>query len=383
MLRFLPLIVKSSMRSKRRSLLAIASAAISICLLGILMAIYNAFYVADAPPQQALLMITRNRISPAIKLPLEYETKIRRVPGVREVMPLQYFGGTYKDPKNIFGRYAVDRTRLFPMHVDHKISEDQKLAFLREKRGAVSGKGLADRFGWKIGERITLKGDLFPVNVDLILVGTFEDPQDNNILLFGIDYLFDLVPQRLKDRVFAFEVEADSPESVPRISGEIDELFRNSPARTKTEAERAYQLSYISMLGNVRGFLASISLALTFTLLLVTANTMAMSARERVREVGVLKTLGFSTADILGMILGESAFLALVGGAIGCGLARILISLLSRLPVVIVPLSGLNLSAPLLAMLLLVGVAVGLASALIPAWTAARTPILQALRFSD
>lgn len=383
MLRFLPLIVKSSMRSKRRSLLAIASAAISICLLGILMAIYNAFYVADAPPQQALLMITRNRISPAIKLPLEYETKIRRVPGVREVMPLQYFGGTYKDPKNIFGRYAVDRTRLFPMHVDHKISEDQKLAFLREKRGAVSGKGLADRFGWKIGERITLKGDLFPVNVDLILVGTFEDPQDNNILLFGIDYLFDLVPQRLKDRVFAFEVEADNPESVPRISGEIDELFRNSPARTKTEAERAYQLSYISMLGNVRGFLASISLALTFTLLLVTANTMAMSARERVREVGVLKTLGFSTADILGMILGESAFLALIGGAIGCGLARILISLLSRLPVVIVPLSGLNLSAPLAAMLLLVGVAVGLVSALIPAWTAARTPILQALRFSD
>ena len=299
------------------------------------------------------------------------------------MMPLQYFGGTYKDPKNIFGRYAVDRTRLFPMHLDHKISEDQKLAFQREKRGAVSGKALADRFGWKIGERITLKGDLFPVNVDLILVGTFEDPQDNNILLFGIDYLFDLVPQRLKARVFAFEVEADSPASVPRISGEIDELFRNSPARTKTEAERAYQLTYVSMLGNVRGFLASMSLALMFTLLLVTANTMAMSARERVREVGVLKTLGFSTADILGMILGESALLALVGGVIGCGFARILISWLSRLPVVIVPLSGLNLNAALAATLLVVGVAVGLASALIPAWIAARTPILQALRFSD
>jgi putative ABC transport system permease protein len=137
------------------------------------------------------------------------------------------------------------------------------------------------------------------------------------------------------------------------------------------------------MLGNVKGFLASMSLALTFTLLLVTANTMAMSARERVREVGVLKTLGFSTADILGMILGESALLALVGGAIGCGFAGILVSLVSRLPVVIVPLSGLNLNGPLAAMLLLVGVAVGLLSALIPAWTAARTPILQALRFSD
>lgn len=383
MLRFLPLIVKSSMRSKRRSLLTVASAAISLTLLGMLMAIYHALYVADAPPQQALLMITRNRISPAIKLPLAYETRIRRVPGVHEVMPFQFFGGTYKDPKNIFGRYAVDRSRLFPMHLDHKISENQKLAFQREKRGAVSGKGLAERFGWKIGEHIALKGDLFPVNVDLILVGTFENPQDNNILLFGIDYLFDLVPQRLKDRVFAFEVEADNAESVPRISAEIDELFRNSPARTRTEAERAYQLTYVSMLGNVKGFLASMSLALTFTLLLVTANTMAMSARERVREVGVLKTLGFSTAHILGMILGESALLALIGGAIGCAFAEILVSLVSRLPVVIVPLSGLNLNGLLASMLLLVGVAVGLTSALIPAWTAARTPILKALRFSD
>jgi putative ABC transport system permease protein len=383
MLRYLPLIVKNSMRSKRRSLLTVASAAISLCLLGMLMAIYNAFYVADAPPQQALLMVTRNRISPAIKLPLEYENKIRRVPGVREVMPLQYFGGTYQDPKNIFGRYAVDSRCLFLIHPDHKISEEQNRAFQREKRGAVAGKSLAARFGWKIGDRITLKGDFFPVTVDLILVGTYESSLDENMLLFRIDYLFDLVPPRLKDRVFAFEVQAESAELVPRISGEIDELFRNSPARTKTEAERAYQLTFVSMMGNVKGFLASISVALTFTLLLVTANTMAMSVRERVREVGVLKTLGFSTLDILGMILGESAFLAFIGGTIGCGFAWILISLVGRLPVVIVPLTGMNLSAPLAALLVLLGVAIELASALIPAWSVARTPILQALRSSD
>jgi len=183
--------------------------------------------------------------------------------------------------------------------------------------------------------------------------------------------------------VFAFEVQAESAELVPRISGEIDELFRNSPAQTKTEAERAYQLTFVSMMGNVKGFLASISVALTFTLLLVMANTMAMSVRERVREVGVLKTLGFSTADILGMILGESAFLALIGGVIGCAFAWILISLVGRLPVVIVPLTGMNLNAPLAALLILVGVAIELASALIPAWSVARTPILQALRSSD
>lgn len=383
MLRYLPLILKSSIRNKRRSFLTVASAAISLCLLGTLMAVYNVFYVAGAPPGQALLLITRNRVSPAIKLPLEYENRIRRVRGVQEAMPFQYFGGTYKDPKNIFARYAVDARRMFVLHPDRRVSEDQKQAFLKEKRGALAGKSLAGRFGWKIGERITLKGDLFPVNVDLILAGTYENPRDDNILLFRIDYLFDLVQQRLKDQVFAFEVLADRPESVARISREIDELFRNSPARTKTEAERAFELTFVSMLGNVKGFLASISFALMFTLLLVMANTMAMSARERVREVGVLKTLGFSTADILGMILGESAFLTLIGGTIGCALAWMLISQLSRLPAVIVPLAGMNLNGPVAAMLLLVGVVVGLASALVPAWTAARTPILQALRFSD
>ncbi len=347
------------------------------------MAMYNALYVADAPAEQALLMVTRNRISPAIKLPLEYENRIRRVPGVQQVLALQYFGGTYKDPRNIFGRYAVDRKRLFAMHADHRISPDQRLAFETEKTGAVAAKGLADRFGWRIGDRITLRGDFFPVTVDLKLVGTFENAQDNNVLLFGIDYLFDLLPERLRDRVFAFEVQADSPASVPRISHEIDELFRNAPVRTRTEAEHVYQLTFLSMLGNVKGFLASIALALTFTLLLITANTMAMVARERVREVGVLKTLGFSTVNILALILGESAFLALIGGAFGCALDEVLISFVSRLPVVIVPLSGMNLNGLLVGMLLLAGVTISVASALIPAWSAARTPILEALRFSD
>ena len=382
MLRYLPLIVKSSFRSKRRSFLTVVSAAISLCLLGIVIAIYEALYLAEAPPQEACLMVTRNRASPAVKLPLEYETRIRHVPGVREVMPLQFFGGTYKDPKNIFGRYAVDCRRVFLIHPDHKISAEQSLAFQREKRGAVAGKGLADRFGWKIGDRIVLKGDFFPVDVNLILVGTYEDPQDDKILLFRIDYLFDLVAQRLKNRVFAFEVQADRPESIPRISREIDDLFRNSPARTRTEAERVYQLTYLSMLGSVKGFLATLTLALTFTLLLVTANTMAMTTRERVREIAVMKVLGFSRGKILAIIVSEAALLALIGGTIGCWWSWMLISRLSKLPVMIVPL-GLTLNGPLYAVLVLAGVAIALASALLPAWSAARTSILDALRSAD
>jgi putative ABC transport system permease protein len=383
MFRYLPFIFKSSMRSKRRSLLTIASAAISLSLLGTLMAVYHAFYIGEAPPQQALRAITRNRVSPAIMLPISYNDKIKQVPGVVEAMPFQFFGGVYKDPKNIFARYAVQAERLFTMHSDYTIPEEQNLAFQKEKSGCVVGRGLADRYGFKIGDRITLKGDIFPVNVELKLVGVYDSLFHDDVLFFRLDYLFDLLPERRRNKVFAFHVLVDSANSMPRICKDIDEMFRNSTARTRTEAERAFQLGFVSMLGNVKAFLLSISLALTFTLLLVTANTMAMSVRERVREVGVLKTLGFTQPAILGILLGEAAFLTSLGGVIGCCVTVLLVALIRRLPALILPLSSLQLEPSVAGLLLAVGVAAGLASALVPAWGAARIPILDALKFTD
>jgi|SRR5579859_193279 len=383
MFRYLPLILKSSMRSKRRSLLTVASAAISLSLLGTLMAVYHAFYIGEAPPQQALRAITRNRVSPAIMLPISYNDKIKQVPGVVEAMPFQFFGGVYKDPKNIFARYAVQPDRLFTMHADYTIPEDQKLAFQREKTGCVVGRGLADRYGFKIGDRITLKGDIFPVTVELKLVGIYDSLFHDDVLFFRLDYLFDLLPERRRNKVFAFHVLADSPNSMPRICKEIDDQFRNSTARTRTEAERAFELGFVSMLGNVKAFLLSISLALTFTLLLVTANTMAMSVRERVREVGVLKTLGFTTSAILTILLGEAAFLTSLGGLIGCCVTVLLVTLIRRLPSIILPLSSLQLEPSVAGLLLAIGVCIGLASGLVPAWGAARIPILKALKFTD
>src|SRR6266496_2133366 len=167
---YLPFIIKSSMRSKRRSLLTMASAAISLCLLGTLMAIYHGFYIGgQESPQQALRVITRNRVSPAIMLPISYRNKIRQVPGVAEVMPFQYFGGIYKDPKNNFARYAVEPERIFILRSDYKVPDDQKLAFQKEKTASVIGRGLANTYGLKIGDRVTLTGDIFPVNADLIV----------------------------------------------------------------------------------------------------------------------------------------------------------------------------------------------------------------------
>ena len=383
MFRYLPFIVKSSMRSKRRSLLTVASAAISLSLLGTLMAIYHAFYIGEAPPQQALRAITRNRVSPALMLPIYYNEKIRTVPGVVDAMPFQFCAGVYKDPKNIFGRFAVQAERLFAIHSDYSIGEDQKLAFQKEKAGCVVGRGLAEKYGFKIGDRITLKGDVFPVTVDLRLVGIYDSLFHDDVLFFRLDYLFDLLPERRRNKVFAFHVLIDRPNSMPRICKDIDEIFRNSTARTRTEAERAFQLGFVSMLGNVKAFLLSISLALTFMLLLVTANTMAMTVRERVREVGVLKTLGFTTPAILTILLGESAFLTTLGGLIGCCFTGLLVFLVRKLPSIILPLSSLQLEPSVALLLVAVAVAVGLASALVPAWGAARMPILQALKFTD
>ena len=383
MFRYLPFIVKSSMRSKRRSLLTIASAALSLSLLGTLMAVYHAFYIDKAPPQQALRAIARNRVSPAIMLPISYRDKISQVPGVVQVMPLQFFGGVYKDPKNIFARYAVEADRVFIMHADYTIPEDQKQAFIREKSGCVVGRGLAEKYGFKIGDHITLKGDIFPIIVELKLVGIYDSLYHDDVLFFRSDYLFDLLPERRRNKVFALQLLVDSPESMPRVCKQVDEMFRNSTARTRTEPERAFELGFVSMLGNVKGFLLSISLALMFTLLLVTANTMAMSVRERVREVGVLKTLGFTQAAILGIIVGEAALMTSVGAAIGCGFTQLLVTLVRKLPALILPLSSLELRASVAGALVAVGVGVGIASALIPAWNAARTPILKALKFTD
>jgi putative ABC transport system permease protein len=201
-------------------------------------------------------------------------------------------------------------------------------------------------------------------------------------MYFPLQYLFESLPPRRRDFAGMYMILADAPESVPRIAQQVDDLYRNSPTQTRTESERAFQLGFVSFLGNVKVFLLSICAAVTFTILLVSANTMAMSVRERVREVGVLKTLGYSPGAILGIILGEAAFLSLVGGIIGCGLAILLTFGVRQMPGFIIQLKTLTLNPSVAILLLFVGMLIGVVSALIPAWNASRTPILDALRDS-
>lgn len=382
MFRHWSLIWRNSIRNRRRSVLTIASIAASLCLLGVLMAMYQALYLSDAPPEQALRLVTRNKVSLTFPLPISYRQTIQRIGGVREVMSSSWFGGVWKEPKFFFARFAVDAEKLFVIHPEYQLPAEQKVAFQRERTACLVGRGLADKYGFNVGDRITLKGDIYPVNMELTVRGIYDDRLNNEVLYFHREYLAESLPPARRDLVGTFNVLADAPASVPRIADEVDALFRNSTTQTRTETEQAFQLGFVSFLGNVKMFLLSISAAVTFTILLVSGNTMAMSVRERVREVGILKTLGFTPAAILGIILGEAVCIALIGGAVGAGLAALLCGVVRSGPAFLTQLKALTISGPVFGLCLLTAALIGLVSAAVPAWRASRTPILESLRFT-
>jgi putative ABC transport system permease protein len=377
--------MKNAWRNRRRTVLTILSIAASLSLLGILMAIYAAFYFSAPPPAQALRLVVRNKVSLVFPMPEAYREKIKRIPGVQEVMAQQWFGGMYKNnrPENLFARFAIEPDKVFIVRGEMKLPEEQKTAFQRERTACLIGRQLADKIKVGLGDRITLQGDIFPITLELTVRAIFDSEQNSEVLYFDRKYLDESIKGALKGNVGMFTVLADSADSVPRIARAVDEEFRNSTTQTKTESESAFQLGFINSLGNVKAFLLSICAAVTFTVLLVSGNTMAMSVRERVREVGVLKTLGFTRPAILGMILGESVSLAVLGGAIGLGIAAGLCSLMRMAPGFVGQLKTLSIHPPVALACLGAAVAIGLVSSAVPAWSASGTPIVEALRSND
>jgi putative ABC transport system permease protein len=384
-LRYLPLVVKNSLRNRRRSLLTVLSIGASLCLLGVLMAMYWAFYYSEPSAESALRLITINRISLANPMPASYLQRIRAVPGVREVMIWQWFGGIYKDAdfKNFFARFAVEPEKIFVTNPEYQVPDDQKKAFLNERTACLVGRPLAERFGWKLGDRVTVIGDIFPVTLEFTIRAIYDAPRDNENLMFHYDYLRESIAERRRDRVSSFVVLAGSAEAVPRIAREIDDMFRNAPDQTRTETERAFELSFLGYLGNVKVFLLAVCGAVTFTLLLVTGNTIAMSVRERVREIGILKTLGFTPASILGIILSESVAISIAGAALGLGVSVGLCEFIRRAPNMFVDLKALHVPPVVAGLGLMLAIAIGICSSAVPAWTASRRPIIECLRFTD
>ncbi|MBI5085586.1 MAG: ABC transporter permease [Acidobacteria bacterium] len=386
-MRFLPLIVKNCLRNRRRSVLTVASLSISLCLLGVLMALYYALFFGGPAKAQARRIVTRHKVSIVFQMPIYYREQIRKVAGVEEVAIWQWYGGVYKDSRdqrNFFPRLGVEADRLFKIYQDYRIPEDQKQAFMRDPAGCVVGRSLANRFGFQVGDKILIKGDIFPFDLDLTIRGIFETSEGSDeALWFNFKYLENALHDSSRLAAGTFTLLARSPEDVPRICREVDALFANSPAPTKTESEYAFGLSFLSFLGNIKVILMSICGAVTFTILLISANTMAMSVRERVREVGVLKTLGFQAGTILWLILAESGLIAMIGGAIGLAVAQLLCLVIRQGPAIVDQTKTLSIQPPVFAALVGVSLFIGVASAIAPAWSAARQNIVDALRFTD
>src|SRR5579875_1896488 len=382
MLRYLPLAFKNSLRNRRRTALTISSIAVSLCLLGVLIAIYHALYYSEATPGQALRLVVRHRVSLAQAFPSAYEAKIRRIPGVKAVSVQNWFGGTYKDqqPVNFFARFGVDPAEFLKTRVQMEMPEDQRKAFVAERTACIVSRDLAERLHFHLGDRITLDGDIYPVKLELIVRGIFDDPDARDSLFFNMEYLRELLPVGRRNLDSTAVVLAESTDEVPRIAKAIDDMFANATPPTKTESEQQFALSFVSFLGNIKLFLLSICAAVTFTILLVSGNTMAMSVRERVKEVGVLKTLGYTNNTILGIIIGEALTISVIGGAIGLVFASFLAILVAKVGGTMVGQLHHLTMTPLAALTAMaVAVMIGLISSFFPAWNAARSNILDSL----
>lgn len=374
---------KNAFRNKRRTFLTVLSIAFPLLLLSFLMSLWRAFYGDDLRSDQSnQRLIVRHKVSLTNLIPVSYREKIRHVPGVAHVVPFNWFGGVYKDTtqKNFFARFGTDPDEFFEVYPELSLPADQEEAWKKDRAGAVADIELAKKYGWKIGDRIVLQGDIYPIRLELTLRGLYTAKIPNNSLYFNWKYVEEGVPFA-KGQAGMFGVMVDSPQNVNGVSHAVDAMFANAPEPTRTETEKAFGLSFLAMLGNIKAFILIISSAAVFTILLVTGNTMAMSIRERTREVAVLKTLGFTRGIILGLFIGEAVAVAAVGGVLGTLIALLFLSGGTHAPqganLFVIALHEWRFTAPASW-----GVAIlaGFLSSAIPAYAASRTGIVEGLR---
>src|SRR5579864_5864979 len=374
-------VVRNTFRNKRRSLLTMVSISFSLLLLTLMICIWRSFYVDQVAPEASRRLVIRDRVSLAFFLPAFYRDKVRAVPGVTAVVPITWFGGRYLDdrPEHFFPQLGTDPEEYLKVASDKIMPEDQLAAWQHDRSGAIVDVTLADKYKWKLGDRVTLQGNIFPANLDLTIRGIYHRDPPQNALYFNAKYLEEAVPW-FKGQAGWYSAQIDSAEHVAEASRTIDDIFHNSPLQTKTESEKAFQLGFVASLGNVKAFILSICGAVMFAIMLVSANTMAMSVRSRTREVAVLKTLGFTRQRVLSMFVSESVALAVTGGVLGILTAIPVIWLLTRSFIALgIPLD-MKVNAVTAGLSLLVALILGVVSGYLPAYRASHMDIVEGLR---
>ncbi len=382
-MKYLHLIWAALFRSKTRTLLTLLSVVTAFLLFGMLDSVRVAFN-SGGQVTGANRMITSSRLSITQMLPYSLTEQIRAIPGVKQAAFAAWFGGIYRDPKNFFPNFAVspDYLDLYP---EFKIPAAQKQAWLVDQRGAMVGASLAKRHGWKVGDTIPLQATIFPTkgsnNWEFTLRGiyTIEDPKlkgQENVLFFHWKY-FDQANDYVKSRVGWFIVNPDSGGVADRVAKAVDALSANSDHETKTQTEAAFNQAFAKQFADIGLIVTAIMGAVFFTLLLLTGNTMAQAVRERIPELAVLKTIGFSNHSVLWLVLSESILLVVLGGLIGLGIAALIMPAVSAASGGMIQLPGVLAQTWLVGLLLMlvIGVVVGL----LPALRGMRLNIVDAL----
>ena len=382
-MQILRLLVKNAFRHKLRTALTVLGIAIAILAFGLLRTTVGAWY-AGVEASSATRLVTRNSISLIFPLPLSYQEKIRHIPGVKDISYAYWFGGIYISEKNFLPNLALDAKSFFELWPEYLLPGKQKDDFLRDRKACIAGKKVAGKFGWKIGDGITLKGTIFPGNFDFVLRGIYHGAHkgvDETALFFHWAYLNESLKKtapRRADHVGWFTVRVTDPDRAAEVALAIDRAFKNSLAETLTETEKAFQLGFVSMTEAIIVAVRIVSLVVIIIIMAVMANTMAMNARERIGEYAVMKTLGFGGRHIAGLIFGESLVIAFLGCALGIALTYPAANAFGTAMSMYLPVFQvqpqtiyLDLAATLV---------VGLAAAAFPAWQAVKLPIADGLR---
>jgi putative ABC transport system permease protein len=380
---FFKLILRNTLRHKLRTALTVVGLVVAFLSFGLLQSIVDAWYhgAEAAAPNR---LITRNAVSLTIPLPVHYREKVRAVDGVKRVAAANWFAGVYQDPKNFFPQFAVEPVPYFAMYPEYRIGSDEMLAFMRDRKGAIVGRKLADTYGFKVGDAVPLRGTIFPGNWEFVVRAIYdagEAKTDTSLFFFHWDYLNETMKQRFPlraNQVGIFVLEVSDVDRAAEVSQQIDKQFRNSVAETLTETEQAFQIGFVKQTESIVIAIRIVSYVVIFIILAVMANTMAMTARERMSEYATLKALGFPPRYVSALIYGESLAIAIIGAAIGVVLTFPVGYWFASKMGTLFPV--FEVSDDTVALQIACALAVGAIAALLPARRAARVNIVEGLR---
>jgi len=379
----LRLLLKNAFRHKLRTILTMVGLIVAICAYGLLRTIIDAWY-AGVDGTSSVRLITRNSISLTFPLPLSYADRLRNVDGVTGVSWSNWFGGVYITERNFFPQFAVEPASYLALYPEYVLKDEEKKAFILDRQGAIVGRKLANQYGWKIGDQIPIRGTIFPGTWTFTLRGIWDGVDaktDESQFLFHWQLLAESNRKRFKrsaDYVGVYVVRINDPNNAPLVSERIDAQFKNSLAETLSETEKAFQLGFVSMSEAILVAVNAVSYVIIIIIMAVMANTMTMTARERLAEYATLKALGFSPGFVVKLLFGESLVIALLGGGAGVLLTLPIAAAFAKAVGTLFPVFVVSQTTILLQ--ILASCIVGIVAAAWPAWKMSRINIVNGLR---